>query len=115
MQRRPAVGNATHHHHGAPFEVNSLLPRAYAFASIVLITYMSALSATDYAASQYALLTSLCALPGSLLAGLSGFVIEWTGFTWFFVGTSLIGVPVALLCLLVARRHGPMDAPEPAP
>ncbi|MGU3420300.1 AmpG family muropeptide MFS transporter [Methylobacterium sp. D54C] len=82
---------------------------AYAFASIVLITYMSRLSATAHAASQYALLTSLCALPGSLLAGFSGFVIEWTGFAWFFVGTSLIGVPVALLCLLVARRHGPME------
>ncbi len=87
---------------------------AYAFASIVLITYMSRLSATAHAASQYALLTSLCALPGSLLAGFSGFVIEWTGFAWFFVGTSLIGVPVALLCLLVARRHGPMDAPGSA-
>ncbi|KTR97013.1 MFS transporter, partial [Methylobacterium radiotolerans] len=88
---------------------------AYAFASIVLITYMSRLSATAHAASQYALLTSLCALPGSLLAGFSGFVIEWTGFPWFFVGTSLIGVPVALLCLLVARRHGPMEASAEAP
>jgi MFS transporter, PAT family, beta-lactamase induction signal transducer AmpG len=48
---------------------------AYAFASIVLITYMSSLTATEHAASQYALLTSLCALPGSLLAGASGFVI----------------------------------------
>ena len=52
---------------------------------------------------------------GSLLAGFSGFVIEWTGFPWFFVGTSLIGVPVALLCLLVARRHGPMEASAEAP
>ena len=78
---------------------------AYAFASIVLITYMSALSATDYAASQYALLTSLCALPGSLIAGSSGFVIERLGFAWFFVGTSLIGAPVALLCWFVWRMQ----------
>ncbi|MDP4025954.1 MFS transporter [Methylobacterium sp. NEAU 140] len=82
---------------------------AYAFASIVLITYMSRLSATEHAASQYALLTSLCALPGSLLAGFSGFVIEATGFAWFFVGTSLIGVPVALLAVYVARHHGPVE------
>ncbi len=41
---------------------------AYAFASIVLITYMSRLSDSQHAASQYALLTSLCALPGSVLA-----------------------------------------------
>ena len=74
---------------------------AYAFASIVLITYMSSLTATEHAASQYALLTSLCALPGSLLAGISGFVIESMGFEWFFIATSLIGVPVALSCWYV--------------
>ena len=79
---------------------------AYAFASIVLITYMSALSASDYAASQYALLTSLCALPGSLLAGTSGFLIERLGFASFFVGTSLIGAPVALLCWFVWTVQG---------
>ena len=78
---------------------------AYAFASIVLITYMSSLTATEHAASQYALLTSLCALPGSLLAGASGFVIEATGFVWFFVATSVIGLPVALLCWSVWRRQ----------
>lgn len=78
---------------------------AYAFASIVLITYMSSLTATEHAASQYALLTSLCALPGSLLAGASGFVIEATGFVWFFVATSIIGLPVALLCWYVWRRQ----------
>ena len=74
---------------------------AYAFASIVLITYMSSLTSTEHAASQYALLTSLCALPGSLLAGSSGFVIQRLGFTWFFVATSLIGVPVAASCWYV--------------
>lgn len=78
---------------------------AYAFASIVLITYMSSLTVTEHAASQYALLTSLCALPGSLLAGASGFVIEATGFVWFFVATSVIGLPVALLCWSVWRRQ----------
>jgi PAT family beta-lactamase induction signal transducer AmpG len=78
---------------------------AYAFASIVLITYMSSLTTTDYAASQYALLTSICALPGSILAGASGFVIERTGFELFFVMTSLIGAPVALLAWYVWHQH----------
>ena len=78
---------------------------AYAFASIVLITFMSSLTATEYAASQYALLTSLRALPGSILAGVSGFIIERLGFEWFFVATSLIGVPVAALCWYVWRRR----------
>ena len=84
---------------------------AYAFASIVLITYMSALSATEFAASQYALLTSLCALPGSLLAGTSGFAIERLGFAWFFTGTSLIGLPVVVLCWWVWRLQGRQAPP----
>ena len=83
---------------------------AYSFASIVLITYMSSLTSTGYAASQYALLTSLCALPGSLVAGSSGFLIERLGFEWFFVATSLIGAPVALLCWYVMHLHRRVEA-----
>jgi len=74
---------------------------------------MSSLTSTKHAASQYALLTSLCALPGSVLAGGSGFMIERLGFEGFFVATSLIGAPVALLCWYVMRRHRP-TALQPA-
>jgi PAT family beta-lactamase induction signal transducer AmpG len=70
---------------------------AYAFAQVVLIIYMSSLVSTEFATSQYALLTSLCALPGSLLAGASGFIIKATSFQAFFVGTSVMGLPVAIL------------------
>ncbi len=77
---------------------------AYAFASIVLITYMSTLCATALAGSQYALLTSLVAFPGSFLASLSGFAVAAVGFANFFVATSLLGVPVAGLCLWLWHR-----------
>jgi PAT family beta-lactamase induction signal transducer AmpG len=86
---------------------------AYAFASVVLITYMSTLASPEHAASQFGLLTSLCAFPGSVLAGFSGFVIEVTGFTWFFVWTSLIGLPVALLAIYVWVRVGISDGAAP--
>ena len=46
---------------------------ACAFASIVLITYMSSLTTTRLAASQFALLTSIFALSGSLVSGVSGY------------------------------------------
>jgi MFS transporter, PAT family, beta-lactamase induction signal transducer AmpG len=52
----------------------------------VLITYMSTISSVEHATSQFGLLTSLCAFPGSILAGFSGFVIERTGFVWFLSG-----------------------------
>ncbi len=82
---------------------------AYAFASIVLITYMSTIASVEHAASQFGLLTSLCAFPGSILAGFSGFAIEHTGFVWFFIWTSLIGIPVALLAFFVWYRVGISD------
>ena len=85
---------------------------AYSFAQVMLITYMSSLVSTEFAASQFALMTSLCALPGSLLAGASGFVIERTGFQDFFIGTSLIGIPVALLAWVVWRNHLPVVVPQ---
>jgi PAT family beta-lactamase induction signal transducer AmpG len=78
---------------------------AASFATVVLITYMSSLASTELAASQYALMTSICALPGSILAGASGFIIKQTGFTWFFVWTSLIGLPVAALAWWVWRKQ----------
>lgn len=74
---------------------------AYAFASYVLIMYMSTLTVAKRAGSQFALLSSVVAIPGSMLAAVSGFAVESVGFTWFFVGTSLIGLPVAILCLYV--------------
>jgi MFS transporter, PAT family, beta-lactamase induction signal transducer AmpG len=86
---------------------------AYAFASVVLITYMSTLASADHAASQFGLLTSLCAFPGSVLAGFSGFAIERTGFICFFIGTSLIGLPVALLALFIWVKVGLSDEAQP--
>ncbi|MDE2578336.1 MAG: MFS transporter [Hyphomicrobiales bacterium] len=78
---------------------------AAAFASTVLIAYMSSLTSASLAASQYALLTSLYALPGSLIAGLSGFMVKAMGFERFFMAAAAIGIPVAALCLYVWRLH----------
>ena len=72
---------------------------------------MSTLCASELAASQYALLTSIVALPGSLLAASSGFVIQRLGFEHFFEATSLIGLPVALLCLWVWHRVPKTSSP----
>jgi len=80
---------------------------AYAFAQMVLITFMSLIVSKENAASQYALLTSLCALPGSLIAGTSGYVVEYVGFVNFFIGTSLIGIPVAMLAWWLAHKGLP--------
>ncbi len=72
---------------------------ASGFAGTALIAFMSSLTAPAFAASQYALLSSLYALPGKLIGGLSGLLVDHFGYPAFFVTTSLIGIPGVLLCL----------------
>ncbi len=88
------------------------------FAGVALIAYMSSLVSPAFAATQYALLSSLYALPGKFVGGLSGYMVEWWGYPRFFATTALIGMPVALLCLFVWRMgagRAPALKPEPAP
>ncbi len=84
------------------------------FAGAALIAYMSSLTSPAYAASQYALLSSLFALIGKFLGGLSGFAVKQIGFASFFASTSTIGLPVAALCLLLWARQG-KTARQPQP
>ena len=71
---------------------------------------MSSLTSPAYAATQYALFSSLYALPGKLIAGSSGFVVAAIGYPAFFVMTSLVGIPVLVLCVAVGRRTGQAEA-----
>uniref|UniRef100_UPI0035CB8951 MFS transporter n=1 Tax=uncultured Methylobacterium sp. TaxID=157278 RepID=UPI0035CB8951 len=81
------------------------------FAGIALIAYMSSLTTPGYAATQYALFSSLYALPGKLVAGMSGFIVSAFGYPTFFVLTSVVGIPVVLLCLAVGRTPARKAAP----
>ena len=56
---------------------------AGSFAGTALIAYMSSLVSPSMAASQYALLSSLYALPGKIIGGLSGFIVKQIGFPAF--------------------------------
>lgn len=76
------------------------------FAGTALIAFMSSLTSPALAASQYALLSSLYALPGKIIGGLSGFMVAKLGYAAFFAGSSTIGIPVAALCALVWWRQG---------
>jgi PAT family beta-lactamase induction signal transducer AmpG len=83
---------------------------ASGFAGAALIAYMSSLVSPLYAATQYALLSSLYALPGKFVGGLSGDMVQAMGYPRFFATTALIGVPVALLCLTVWWMRPPARA-----
>ena len=76
---------------------------ASGFAGSALIAYMSGLTAPGFAATQYALLSSLYALPGKLIGGASGAVVDAYGYPLLFTATASIGIPLVILCLMVRR------------
>jgi len=84
------------------------------FGGTILVTYMSGLTGAGYAATQYALLSSMYALPGKLVAGGSGFMVEAYGYPVFFCLTAAILIPVVALIYIVRRSpRGGLQA-EPA-
>jgi PAT family beta-lactamase induction signal transducer AmpG len=85
------------------------------FAGTALIAFMSSLTSPFYAAAQYALLSSLYALPGKLLGGFSGFAVAAFGYPAFFVATSCIGIPVAAICIAVWRAQSKQSGNEDLP
>jgi PAT family beta-lactamase induction signal transducer AmpG len=76
---------------------------AAGFAGSALIAYMSGLTSPSFAATQYALLSSLYALPGKFIGGFSGAVVDHWGYPVLFTATAAIGIPLVILCLVVRR------------
>lgn len=107
--------------HDLPFLIATISVENFAgaFAGTALIAYMSSLTSPAFVATQYALLSSLYALPGKFVGGLSGVAVEAFGYTSFFLATSAVGIPVILLCLalrlIVPEREAAAPAlPDPA-
>ena len=72
-------------------------------AGAVFIAYLSSLTATAYTATQYALFSSLMTLPGKMIGGFSGVVVDGLGYVSFFLAAAAIGVPAIALALLAGR------------
>lgn len=82
-------------------------------AGSAFIAYLSGLTNTAYTATQYALFSSLFTLPGKILAGGSGWVVEQFGYPLFFLYTSALGIP-AMLLIVYLMRSLPAPAHDPA-
>lgn len=67
------------------------------FAGTVLVAFLSSLADRHFTATQYALLSSLANLPGKLVGGVGGFIVEAWSYTGFFVLSTLSVVPTLLL------------------
>lgn len=93
---------------------------AVGIAGAAFVAYLSSIVAKGYSAVQYALLSSLTMLVGTLGRGALGQMIEEQGYFVVFLLTTAIGMFAVVLCVIewirVSRkgRASGMVAPDPA-
>ncbi|MBB3764156.1 AmpG family muropeptide MFS transporter [Sphingomicrobium lutaoense] len=94
---------------------------AVGLAGAAFVAYLSSIVAKGYSAVQYALLSSLTLLVGTLGRGALGQMIEERGYYYVFVLTMAIGGIAVVLCLVewwrqhkigLAERNAPPPEPE---
>jgi len=73
-------------------------------ATSAFIAYLSSLTNTTYTATQYALFSSIMTLPGKLIGGFSGLVVDTAGYVNFFVYAGLLGLPAIFLVIYLMQR-----------
>jgi PAT family beta-lactamase induction signal transducer AmpG len=78
---------------------------ALGFSGTVFIAFLSSLTSRYFTASQYALFTSVMFLPGIILSGFSGQIIESSGWSTLFIYAVLLGIP-SILCSIIIVRKG---------
>lgn len=80
------------------------------FGTATFVAYLSSLCDRRFAATQYALLTSLSSLSGTLFGSFSGTIALAVGWPLFFALTGLASLP-ALLVDALRRRIDPVTGP----
>ena len=70
----------------------------------IFIAYLSSLCNISYTATQYALLSSLFAIPRTLISSGTGYVAEAVAWTDFFVYTAIGAIPGLLILWFLTRR-----------
>jgi PAT family beta-lactamase induction signal transducer AmpG len=72
-----------------------------------LLAFLASLTSARYTATQYAVLSSIYALPGKLLMGTSGIVVDHIGYPKFFLYTASLSLPALILLWFVTRHYRP--------
>ena len=82
-------------------------------ADAAFITYLSALTSRSFTATQYALLSSLAAVPLRTLGASSGWLAEMLGWPAFFLMTTAAALPAMAIMLFLLRRLPPKERVAP--
>ena len=74
------------------------------FLGTAAVAWLSSLVNREYTATQYALFSSLVALPGKLIGGFSGFMVASAGYSAFFIFSTVAILPALLLFFWLQPR-----------
>ena len=77
---------------------------AQGVATAAFLAYLSSLCSPAYAATQFALLTSLAPLAARTVGGLSGFLEAQVGWAAFYAAAMVASLPAMLLMLVILSR-----------
>ncbi len=66
---------------------------ASGMGSAAFVAYLSSLCSIKYTATQYALLSSIAVIGRIWLSSLSGFIVEFSGWFYFFIISGIAGIP----------------------
>ena len=72
-------------------------------ASSAFIAYLSSLTNIRYSATQYAMFSSMMLLVPKFAGGYSGVYVDHFGYSSFFAGTAMLGLPVLVLVWFATR------------
>ena len=76
---------------------------ASGLAGAAFIAFLSSLTSLSFTAVQYAIFSSLMTLTPKILGGYSGTIVSNIGYPNFFLLTTLIGIPILILVVWVAK------------
>ncbi len=71
-------------------------------ATAAFVAFLSSLTNIAFTAMQYAIFSSLMTLLPKILGGYTGSIVDGIGYEWFFIFTTVLGVPVLVLIWLAA-------------
>ena len=86
---------------------------ASGLAGAAFIAFLSSLTSVSFTAVQYAIFSSLMTLTPKIIGGYSGTIVTNIGYPNFFLMTTLIGIPILILVVWVAkllRQHESQQA-----
>ncbi|OJV46813.1 MAG: hypothetical protein BGO28_04220 [Alphaproteobacteria bacterium 43-37] len=73
-------------------------------STAALIAYLCHLCSVQFAATQFALMSALAAIPRTVFAASSGYLVDKLGWTQFFIATIILGIPAIGLAWFFANK-----------